>query len=153
MWLTIWLYGVILLWHHNKKNCPTIWWAIWLWHRNEKVCKQVRCRAFGDQAIGMFTMTSRLGLVGRDATTPRPVKSIVFTRVRYLPELIISLLFKIQEIYSYIIKGHISLPDHITSPIIHDLNENIFKNLNVNFGPVMWKWTSEMRRVTMHKSA
>ena len=24
--------------------------------------------------------------------------------------------------------------------------------LNVNFGPVMWKWTSEMRRVTIHKS-
>ena len=36
--------------------------------------------------------------------------------------------------------------------LIH-LFETLFSfiyELNVNFGPVMWKWTSEMRRVTIH---
>ena len=43
----------------------------------------------------MFAVTSRLGLVGREATTITPlwpVKSVVFTRVRYLPELVFPVL-------------------------------------------------------------
>ena len=42
------LFDVILLWRHNN---ATIWRATWLWRHNGKVCQQVRCRAFGDQAI------------------------------------------------------------------------------------------------------
>ena len=49
MWLSMRLFDVILLWRHN---CAPIWRAIWLWRHYEKVCQQVRCRAFGDQAIG-----------------------------------------------------------------------------------------------------
>ena len=48
--------------------------------------------------IGMFAVTSRLGLVGREATTVTPFwprKSIVFTRVSHLHELVFSLLIKI----------------------------------------------------------
>ena len=43
------LFDVILLWRHNNAS---IWRAIWLWRHNGKVCQQVRCRAFGYQAIG-----------------------------------------------------------------------------------------------------
>ena len=41
------------------------------------------------------------------------------------------------------------------SVLVEILNHqsSAFKKLNVNFCPVMWKWTSEMRRVTIHKSA
>ena len=42
----------------------------------------------------MFAVTSWLGLVGREATTVtplRPDKSVVFTRVDHLPELVFSL--------------------------------------------------------------
>ena len=48
--------------------------------------------------IGMFAVTSHLGLVGREATTVTPFwpgKSVVFTRVCQLPELVFSLLIKI----------------------------------------------------------
>ena len=50
--------------------------------------------------IGMFAVTSRLWLVGREATTDTPLwpgKSVVFTRVSHLPELVFLLLIKIQD--------------------------------------------------------
>ena len=57
--------------------------------------------------IGMFAVTSRLWLVGREATTVTrswPGKSVVFTRVSPLPELVFSLLNRIYKIYSDILK-------------------------------------------------
>ena len=54
--------------------------------------------------IGNFSMTSRLGLVGRESTTFTPLwprKSVVFVRAGYLPEFLIlfSLLIIISEMY------------------------------------------------------
>ena len=43
-----------------------------------------------------------------------PSKSVVFTRVSHLPELVFSLLIKIQNVLGYIKRGYISLPDNIT---------------------------------------
>ena len=60
----------------------------------------------------MFAVTSRIWLVGREATTDTPLwpgKSVVFTRVSHLPELVFSLLIKIQEIYSDALKEDIFL--------------------------------------------
>ena len=57
-------------------------------------------------------VTSRLWLVGREATTDTPLwpgKSVVFTRVSHLPELVFSLLIKIQEMYSDTLKEDIFL--------------------------------------------
>ena len=45
---SMWLFDVILLWHHN---CAFFWQVMWLWRHNEKVCLRVRCRAFGYQTI------------------------------------------------------------------------------------------------------
>ena len=63
-----------------------------------------RLSCFSDQpekqkfGIGMFAVTSQLWLVGREATTVTrswPGKSVVFTRVSPLPELIFSLFIQI----------------------------------------------------------
>ena len=75
--------------------------------------------------IGMFAMTSRLGLVGREPSAVIPLWPSK-SRVAHLPELVFSLsiLKDIRNILGYIkrekkkeiwpILGHISLPDHIT---------------------------------------
>ena len=60
----------------------------------------------------MFAVTSRLWLVGREATTDTPLwpdQSVVFTRVTHLPELVFSLQIKIQEMYSDTLKEDIFL--------------------------------------------
>ena len=62
IWLSMWLFDIILLWRHT---CATIWRAIWLWHHNEKVCQQVRCRAFGDYTIGQDRPTD-WGIIDKD---------------------------------------------------------------------------------------
>ena len=84
--------------------------------------------------IGMFAVTSRLWLVGREATTDTPLwpgKSVVFTRVSYLPELVFSLLIEIQEMYSDTLKEDIFIRDicpWYLSTRQYNLNENILTN-------------------------
>ena len=65
--------------------------------------------------IGIFRVTSRPGLVGREAATitpPWPGKSVVFTRVGHLPELVFLLLIK-KNMFGYMHRGHVSLPDNV----------------------------------------
>ena len=66
----------------------------------------------------MFAVTSQLWLVGREATIDTPLwpgKSVVFTRVSHLPELVFSLLIRIpRNVLGYIKRGYISLLDNIT---------------------------------------
>ena len=64
------------------------------------------------QHMGMFAVTSPLGLVGREVTTVLPLwllKCIVLTRFGYLPELVFLLWIKIQEIYLDALKDNIFL--------------------------------------------
>ena len=62
----------------------------------------------------------------KEATTDTPLwpgKSIIFTRVSHLPELVFSLLIKIQEMYSDTLKEDIYF-----STRQYNLNENILTN-------------------------